>query len=90
MADSSPWWRPGKPDEQIEQRLRNLQEHLKQENPLLQDAVKSFQKLDRVSYSMGLLQRHQSWATRIPWWPLISVLGTFSAGKSTFINHFLQ
>ncbi len=90
MADSSPWWRPGKPDEQIEQRLRNLQDHLKQENPLLQDAVKSFQKLDRVSYSMGLLQRHQSWATRIPWWPLISVLGTFSAGKSTFINHFLQ
>ncbi|HYN78396.1 MAG TPA: dynamin family protein, partial [Lamprocystis sp. (in: g-proteobacteria)] len=27
--------------------------------------------------------------TQIPWWPLISILGTFSSGKSTFINHFL-
>ena len=38
---------------------------------------------------MGLLGRDESFTTQIPWWPLISILGTFSAGKSTFINHFL-
>ena len=37
----------------------------------------------------GPVQPEQSFATQIPWWPLISVLGTFSAGKSTFINHYL-
>jgi hypothetical protein len=26
---------------------------------------------------------------RIPWWPMISVLGLFSAGKSSFINSYL-
>jgi len=27
---------------------------------------------------------------RKPWWPLISVLGIYSSGKSAFINHSLQ
>ena len=73
----------------IEQRLKQLEDHLEQENPVLLDAVKGFRKLDRVAQGMGLLDRDQSFTTQIPWWPLISILGTFSAGKSTFINHFL-
>jgi hypothetical protein len=73
----------------VEQRLKNLESHLKQENPVLLSAVQSFRSLDRVAYGMGLLAKDQSFATQIPWWPLISILGTFSAGKSTFINHFL-
>ncbi len=73
----------------VEQRLKNLEAHLEQENPVLLGTVQSFRTLDRVAYGMGLLERNQSYATQIPWWPLISVLGTFSAGKSTFINHFL-
>jgi len=73
----------------VEQRLKNLEAHLRQENPVLLGAVQSFRTLDRVAYGMRLLEKHQSYTTRIPWWPLISVLGTFSAGKSTFINHFL-
>ncbi len=73
----------------IEKRLKQLQEHLKQENPVLLDAVQGFRDLDRVAQGMGLLARDESFTTQIPWWPLISVLGTFSAGKSTFINHFL-
>jgi len=75
--------------EVVEQRLKNLETHLEQENPVLLSSVQSFRTLDRVAYGMGLLERDQSFATQIPWWPLISVLGTFSAGKSTFINHFL-
>jgi len=74
----------------IEQRLQSLEGHLEQENPILLSAVKGFRDLDRLAYRMGLLARSESYATLIPWWPLISVLGTFSAGKSTFINHYLN
>ena len=73
----------------VEQQLKNLESHLAQENPVLLSTVQSFRALDKVAQAMGLLAPDQSYATQIPWWPLISVLGTFSAGKSTFINHFL-
>ena len=73
----------------IEHRLKQLETHLEQENPVLLNAVQSFRKLDRISRRMGLLSEEDSHATQIPWWPLISVLGTFSAGKSTFINDYL-
>lgn len=73
----------------IEHRLKQLETHLEQENPVLLSAVQSFRKLDQVAHKMGLLEANQSYATQIPWWPLISVLGTFSAGKSSFINHYL-
>jgi len=76
----------GKP---IKQRLRNLEQHLKKENPVLVEAVQSYRHLDQVGHSMGILDAEQSFATQISWWPMISVLGTFSAGKSTFINHYL-
>ncbi|MGQ9658548.1 MAG: dynamin family protein [Thermochromatium sp.] len=73
----------------LQQRLSELELHLEQENPILLNVVQSFRTLDRVAYRMGLMERNQSFATQIPWWPLISVLGTFSAGKSTFINYYL-
>ncbi len=75
--------------EVTETRLRDLEKHLEQENPILLQTVQSFRDLDRVAYKMGLLERNQSFAMQIPWWPLVSILGTFSAGKSTFINHYL-
>ncbi|KPK39706.1 MAG: dynamin family protein [Gammaproteobacteria bacterium SG8_47] len=77
-------------NKKVEQRLRSLEQHLREENPLLVDAVKSYRQLDRIAYRMGLLSREQSYTTHIAWWPLVSVLGTYSAGKSTFINHYLQ
>ncbi len=75
--------------ETVQQRLSDLESHLEQENPILLNAVQSFRALDRVAYDTALLPRNMSFASRVPWWPLISVLGTFSAGKSTFINDFL-
>jgi hypothetical protein len=75
--------------ETVQQRLSDLEAHLEQENPILLSAVQSFRALDRVAYDLHLLPENQSFASRVPWWPLISVLGTFSAGKSTFINDFL-
>jgi GTPase SAR1 family protein len=73
----------------IEARLQHLERHLEQENPILLNTVRSFRTLDEVAFRLGLLSGDNSFATQIPWWPLISVLGTFSAGKSTFINHYI-
>ena len=73
----------------LQKRLQDLESHLERENPVLVSAVQSFRAIDRVAYRMGLLEPNQSFATQIPWWPLVSILGTFSAGKSTFINHYL-
>ncbi len=73
----------------IETRLKQLEAHLEQENPVLLTTVQSFRELDTVAYKMGLFDAEQSFATQIPWWPLVSILGTFSAGKSSFINQYL-
>ncbi|MES9833598.1 MAG: dynamin family protein [Candidatus Thiodiazotropha sp. DIVDIV] len=73
----------------IEARLKHLETHLEQENPILLSTVQSFRVLDSVAFRMGLMEGDSSYATQIPWWPLISILGTFSAGKSTFINHYV-
>ena len=77
------------PAQRMQQRLENLQTHLKKENPVLVAIVDRYKKLDVIAHKMGLLKPGESYATRISWWPLISVLGTFSAGKSSFINSYL-
>ncbi|MFK5971136.1 MAG: dynamin family protein [Candidatus Marithrix sp.] len=76
---------------QIEVRLKNLKEHLKKENDILCEVVDKFRELDKIAYKLGFLNPDtQSYAIRVSWWPMISVLGTYSAGKSTFINHYLN
>ncbi|MCK5877489.1 MAG: dynamin family protein [Candidatus Marithrix sp.] len=76
---------------QIEVRLKNLKEHLKKENNILCEVVDKFRELDKIAYKLGYLNPDkQSYAIKISWWPMISVLGTYSAGKSTFINHYLE
>lgn len=74
------------PDIRITNRLERLQEHLKQEAPILVDVVDRYKQLDKLAQKIGLLAKGESYATQISWWPMISVLGTFSAGKSSFIN----
>ena len=74
----------------LQQRIKKLRSHLAQENPLLLQVVKSFRVLDGVAYRLGMLDDSTSFTTRVPWWPMISVLGTFSSGKSTFINYYLK
>lgn len=73
----------------ISERIERLQRSLVQENPVLLNVVKSYQKLDKIAYSMGVLDRNNSYIEQISWWPLIAVLGTFSAGKSSFINQYV-
>ena len=77
-------------ESKISQRLRKLEKHLNQENPILSEVVQNFRELDRISRRIGFFHREESHATSTPWWPLISILGIYSAGKSTFINHFLR
>ena len=74
----------------IKSRIKSLEQHLEEENPVLVDVVRSFRELDLVSRQMGLFSKEQSHAFSVPWWPLISVLGVYSSGKSTFINRYLD
>ncbi len=78
------------PVNRMHNRLERLQEHLQRENPVLVSVVARFRKLDAISQKIGLLKDDESYATQISWWPLISILGTFSAGKSSFINSYLR
>ncbi len=73
----------------MQNRLELLQKHLEAENPILVSVVDRYRRLDKISQKMGLLDTNQSYATQISWWPLVSILGTFSAGKSSFINSYL-
>ncbi len=77
------------PARRMQNRLERLQEHLERENPILVSVVGRYRKLDTISSKMGLISTDSSYATQISWWPLVSVLGTFSAGKSSFINSYL-
>jgi GTPase Era involved in 16S rRNA processing len=76
----------------IERRIKDLEDHLSAENKddkTLLQAVRSYRKLDNIAYRLGILDEEQSYATRVSWWPMIAILGTFSSGKSTFINSYV-
>ncbi len=76
--------------QQVTQHLNDLKSYLRQEQPMLAGLVDEFRQLDTIAYRMGLQRESRSFADQVSWWPLISVLGTFSAGKSTFINDYLE
>jgi len=73
----------------LKSRLARLESHLQVENPALLEVLPTYYKFDKLLYKTGLLDTEASLASRISWWPLISVLGTFSSGKSTFINTYV-
>ena len=73
----------------LNERLSNLEVHLQEEHPDLVQLLPTYRQLDKVLHRLGLVKADESLATRITWWPVISVLGTFSSGKSTFINSVL-
>ena len=77
----------------LEKRIRSLGPYLKQEmreeGPILAAVMDSFQELDQIAQLIGYFSHEESYASPVPWWPIISVLGTYSSGKSTFINDYL-
>lgn len=72
-----------------EERIKRLKNHLDIENPALAEVVTHFQELDQVARRLGFMDRDDSYATQISWWPVVAILGTYSAGKSTFLNEYL-
>jgi GTPase Era involved in 16S rRNA processing len=73
-----------------EERYKRIKEHLAEENPILVEVMEKFEELDKIGYQSGLLDESETYISDISWWPLISVLGTFSTGKSSFINLYLK
>jgi hypothetical protein len=58
-------------ESQAGRKLRDLKRRLKQENPVLEHVVDSFQDLDRISRRLGFFDRRESYANRTSWWPLV-------------------
>lgn len=76
-------------DKSIVKRFDSLKDHLERENPVLVEVIGGFRKLDSIGYKTGLISTEDSYAMQISWWPMVSLLGVFSAGKSSFINSYL-
>ena len=73
-----------------QERYKKLKEYLATENPVLLDIIDDYSQLDQIAYKIGLMEKDDTFTSHISWWPMISILGTFSAGKSTFINEYLK
>ena len=71
------------------ERYKKLKEYLSAENPVLLDVIDEYETLDKIGHKLGLITPDETYTSHISWWPMISILGTFSAGKSTFINHYV-
>ncbi|MEA1954036.1 MAG: dynamin family protein [Campylobacterota bacterium] len=72
-----------------EERYKKLKEYLSAENPVLLDVIDKYKALDKLGHKVGLIEQSETYTSNISWWPMISVLGTFSAGKSSFINQYI-
>ncbi len=72
-----------------QERYVKLKQYLSEENPVFLEVIEKYQALDNVAYSLGLLSPEETYTSQISWWPMISILGTFSAGKSTFVNDYI-
>ncbi|HYC05404.1 MAG TPA: dynamin family protein [Azospirillaceae bacterium] len=70
-------------------RLQNLRTHLKAENPDIVGLVDAYARMDKILRRMRLLDKQETLTSRIGWWPVVSAVGLYSAGKSTFLNDLL-
>lgn len=70
--------------------LLQLEQHFADKNPVMMQVVKAYHELDQVAYDLGLLEQEDSIASGTSWWPLITIIGSPSSGKSDFINKHLK
>jgi hypothetical protein len=67
--------------------LDRLKKHLSgEQHPILLDVLEGFERLDALAARVGAIGGGESLAKTVRWWPVVSLLGTYSSGKSTFIN----
>ncbi|MFC4236313.1 dynamin family protein [Thalassospira xianhensis] len=69
--------------------VQSLCAHLEKEDQDLSSFVQTTLDMDSVLHRLGLYERHETLTSRISWWPVVSVVGLYSAGKSTAINDLL-
>ncbi|MEA3417978.1 MAG: dynamin family protein [Campylobacterota bacterium] len=72
-----------------QERYKKLKKYLSEENPVLLDVIVKYESLDKIGHSLGFITPDETYTSHISWWPMISILGTFSSGKSTFINDYI-
>ncbi len=70
--------------------LTNLESFLSGQNPALIEAVKIFKELDQIEYELGLLDPEDTTASKVSWWPVITVMGSDGFGKAKFVNRYLK
>ncbi|ACI99000.1 dynamin family protein [Rhodospirillum centenum] len=70
-------------------RIDSLRDHLRAENPDLVPLVETYSRMDAVLRRLRLIGPEETLTNRIGWWPVISAVGLYSAGKSTILNDFL-
>ena len=68
----------------------NLENFLVGQNPALFEAVKIFKDLDQLEYELGLINQDDTTASKVSWWPVITIMGSATSGKSEFINRYLK
>ncbi len=72
-----------------QERYAKLKQYLSAENPVFLDVINKYQALDKIAHNVGILTPEETYTSHISWWPMISILGTFSSGKSTFVNEYI-
>lgn len=70
--------------------LLQLEQHFADKNPVMMQVVKAYHELDQVAYDLGLLDQEESIASGTSWWPLITIIGSPSSGRSDFIDKHLK
>jgi len=73
----------------LRRRLKDLEARLAAESPDRLPLLAAARTLDRALKRPGFLRSDESLAMRVPWWPVVAVLGTAGSGKSTFVNRLL-
>jgi hypothetical protein len=74
----------------ISKHLVNLDNHFSASNPVLQQVSKTYHELDQLEYDLGLIDDSDTASIKSSWWPIVSLIGGFSAAKSEFINRYLN
>jgi hypothetical protein len=74
----------------VSKHLINIEKHFSASNPILQQASKTFHKLDQLEFELGLIDNDESTIRKSSWWPIVSLIGGFSIAKSEFINRYLN
>ncbi len=70
--------------------LLQLEESFADKNPVLLQTAKAYHELDQIYYDLGFIDADDSVASKISWWPVITMIGSPTSGKAEFINQYFK